>query len=194
MTTIAFNDNTMAADSCINGVYMDQLSADKVYLLDGYLIGCAGEMTAIKRFISYVEGGFRSHDIPKKITGDFEALVYSMTEQQLFYYDSSYISLETGVPAAIGSGQMFAMGAMLAGASATDAVDISKKLDPYTNGDIKTYKIEEGELEDATPERIAALEARLENILKHSDVDVKHGKKNKKKNKKKKYGRNSRQA
>lgn len=45
-------------------------------------------------------------------------------------------------PYAIGSGSDFAMGAMLAGKSAKDAVKIAAKLDCYTGGPIKVLSLD----------------------------------------------------
>jgi len=147
MTTICFKEDVMASDSHIVGAYIDQLSADKIYQIDNVLIGCAGAVSDIKKFISYITNGWREIDMPKKTVDTFEALVYDMSDSQLWYYDGSYTGVETGLISAIGSGQGFAMGAMLAGADASEAVAIASELDPYTGGDIKVYHV--GEEADA---------------------------------------------
>jgi len=150
MTTITFKDKVMASDSHIVGAYIDQLSADKIYQCGNFLIGCAGAVSDIKKFISYIDNGWREIDLPKEAVDTFEALAYDMSDGQLWYYDGSYTGVETGEISAIGSGQGFAMGAMLAGADASEAVAIASELDPYTGGEIKIYHLEE-ELE-APPE------------------------------------------
>lgn len=44
-------------------------------------------------------------------------------------------------PYAIGSGEEYAMGAMLAGCSALEAVKIAAKLDVYTGGPVRTLTV-----------------------------------------------------
>ena len=51
------------------------------------------------------------------------------------------MKMETGIPAAIGSGAPYAIAAMACGKNAMDAVKIAKKFDPYTGGRITSIKL-----------------------------------------------------
>jgi ATP-dependent protease HslVU (ClpYQ) peptidase subunit len=51
-------------------------------------------------------------------------------------HDGSIVEHEDGVPASLGTGGDFAVGAIAAGASATEAVQIAMAFDAYSGGDI----------------------------------------------------------
>lgn len=74
---------------------------------------------------------------------DFTCLV--LDEDGLWEFDS-YCRAEqiTEEFYAIGSGAKVALGAMHHGASAQEAVEIAKLVDPYTGGEVKTMELSSG--------------------------------------------------
>jgi len=138
----------MASDSQIMGEFIEQLSFDKIEVIGSYIIGCAGSVRDISQFISYINNGWRDIDIPEEKSETFESLIYDLVNNEIKYYDGSYIGIRTGETTAIGSGQSFAMGAMLNGASALEAVSIASMLDPYTGGDVKFCDVNSSEFKE----------------------------------------------
>ena len=77
-------------------------------------------------------------DYPDKLD-DMGALV--ITKRGAVSYASCKIPTKIKPPFSIGTGSAFAMGAMLHGASAAEAVDIACKLDKYSSKPIKTARL-----------------------------------------------------
>ena len=138
----------MASDSQIMGEFIEQLSFDKILVIDSYIVGCAGLVRDIKQFIAYINNGWREIDIPLEKPDSLESLIYDSNTKEIMYYDGSYLGIKTGNTTAIGSGQSFAMGAMLNGASALEAISIAARLDPYTGGDVKFCEVDSSEVKD----------------------------------------------
>jgi hypothetical protein len=150
MTTIAFRDGVMAADSCISlqteAGGARKFRCEKLYRkfvknargkTETVIIGLAGESAPGLVFLDWygtdkdkptdlIEGGadFTALILTKR--GLFEADAYCRPEKILnrFY--------------AVGSGAKAAMGAMHAGATAIGAVKIAARIDPYTAGPFVT--------------------------------------------------------
>lgn len=133
MTTIAFDGEHIAADSMLSGAYVD--TAEKIFKISGGYLMMAG---------SYSEGLIfkkwcKDRTKPKPKLDDFEAL--EIRGKKVMYYDEGIEPIPLKAPAAIGTGCQFAMGAMLAGATAKEAVKIASKLDEATGGRIKVVKV-----------------------------------------------------
>lgn len=65
-----------------------------------------------------------------------------MKDGSIYLYDKNCVGIKwTGNYFALGSGGNFALGAVLAGKTAKEAVEIAKKLDINSGGKIKTVKI-----------------------------------------------------
>ena len=134
MTTIVTDGTTMAGDSQSNGPYTLPTGFCKVRLIKGALIGCAGRMAQAELFFKWWADRCRDDSQPK-VDDNFEALV--VIDGRVWTYDDRFSPINVGEPAATGSGQSFAMGAMLAGASPKEAVEIAMRLDTDTGGRIR---------------------------------------------------------
>lgn len=137
MTTVCLKDGIMASDSCIIGVFIDQHEAKKIHVIGNNIIGVAGSSVEIYKFLKFFKKKKKKKPECVSVEGSFEAIVYNSETKKVLYYDDSFIPVETAALTAIGSGQAYAMGAMLNGASAYDAVLISSKLDPYTDDTVR---------------------------------------------------------
>jgi len=138
MTTIAFDGETLAADSrefnSESGIYVDNCT--KITRWKNVYFASAGSSSAGLLF----ERWFKDQTKEKpSLNSDFETFV--VRNGKCFYYDDNYISSEQKPPYAIGSGGALAMAAMYAGCDAKKAVQIAMKLDPYTGGKVKTMKV-----------------------------------------------------
>lgn len=136
MTTIAFKDGVMAADSMQSGDFIDPVECKKILKIKVYnnviptdvLVGCAGQVSALSAFIAWYKECKKPEKWPAGFEEGFSALVYHNSE--LLYYGGSYgYGIDVGKFSAIGTGSEIAMGAMMAGASAVEAVEIACDLD-----------------------------------------------------------------
>lgn len=141
-TTIACDGKTMASDSQVTwgtGIkvfYGITYGGGKIERIGNYIVGCAGDVSAIKQFKEW----FRTQD-PKsrpKITDPFQAIV--MSTAGVWEFDNSLIPTPVSPPYAIGSGRELALGAMRAGAPARLAVQIAIDHDLYSGGGILELK------------------------------------------------------
>lgn len=146
MTTIAYKDRVLACDTkmCNDGEY--QHGIKKIGRTKKYLFGYSGVLGGLIPTFDWL---LKYEEKCDKVTGLYRYAEHLMVEggdahfmlidrdQNVFTMQADgYINpIPRGVDA-IGSGGTYALGAMLAGASATQAVDIASKVDTYTGGDI----------------------------------------------------------
>jgi ATP-dependent protease HslVU (ClpYQ) peptidase subunit len=143
MTTVTFKDGIMAADSRQSHTYIDQVEAKKIYIVNGDVIGLAGSLADFPKFLKwYKQEKNNIGDIieSKHEITNIEALVHH--KGKLYHFDENCIAIPMGNIAAIGSGGEAAMGAMLAGVSAPEAVKIACQLDMYSSEPIKYVEVE----------------------------------------------------
>ena len=153
MTTIAYDcdDGNVAADSQETGDGGQKYNCIKIYRVRGYVIATAGGtyagMAFVRWFGDWIGNGEPDWDdhpdfVNLDYEEDFECLVirkngtcYSVN--RLFVpheqIGNRYI--------AIGSGGAAARGAMLAGATPREAVEIAKQIDTFTGGDVQEMSI-----------------------------------------------------
>lgn len=153
MTTVAYKDGVMASDSQLTDGSDYYLSTcEKIIKLEsGGVLGWAGEDDGrlIRALLDEVYFG---DEIPssKKLSElemEFVGLLvlpdgslwYIAVDEILGKYKAQVIKMERNF-AAIGSGERFALGAMLAGCSARKAVAYSCELDIYSSTPIKWVK------------------------------------------------------
>jgi hypothetical protein len=143
MTTIAYDGNMIAADTQCNSGFIEQQPVNKIHDCGECYLLTAGSTGAIKLWIEWYKEGCDKDEF-KKI-GFEENSVYVIEVNKKTRKARTWDS-EFPVPTldwsraktAEGSGRDFAMGAMLAGKGAGDAVVIASKLDKDTGGKIRT--------------------------------------------------------
>lgn len=133
MTTIATDGRTMAGDTLITAGKERLAFSNKIHRgLDGSIFGACGPSTDAARFRRWLcEPG---QDRPE-LTDDFSALVLR-PDGNAVYYCSKLEPIEMMLPQAIGSGADYAIGAMLAGATPTEAVRIACERDTCSGGEV----------------------------------------------------------
>ncbi len=140
MTTIAFKDGIFAADSQCTGGGVIVGRHEKIRDFPGGWFagtGCTSDCMKMHRWI--VEGEKR--DAEPKIDDNSMALVI-MTNGQVRHLDNCLIFYEIDAPFhALGSGAQIAMGAMAAGATATEAVEIACRFDTGSSGPVQTVRV-----------------------------------------------------
>jgi ATP-dependent protease HslVU (ClpYQ) peptidase subunit len=150
MTTIVANRTGMASDSQLSDERAGtKNSCKKFWRIRGWLIGAAGDYSAIIRVLNNI----RAHKdkSPIHVLNEFDMKVpKDETVDLLILSPSGHLYLsENGKDAmpitdgfaAIGSGCQGAMVAMHMGASPADAVRAVKKVDPSTGGRIVQRKL-----------------------------------------------------
>lgn len=157
MTTISVKDGIMVGDGrCSLGSTVIKDDMVKVFWINNHLMGGAGRARSISTFADWLqkhtdytivnqEVGDLVALIPPVLQDDeeFTALVLTPDKQVLMYDGNVALNLGNDVAASIGSGSVFALAAMDAGASAEDAVRIAMKRDVYSGGEITVVQLEE---------------------------------------------------
>jgi len=157
LTTIAVKDGIMVGDGrCSLGSTVIKDDMVKVFWVNNHLMGGAGRARSISTFAQWLqkhtdytivnqEVGDLVDLIPPVLQDDeeFTALVLTPDKQVLMYDGNVALNLGHDVQASIGSGSVFALAAMDAGASAEDAVKIAMKRDVYSGGEITVVQLEE---------------------------------------------------
>lgn len=142
MTTIAYRDGVMAADSRAYAGYNAALgNKTKIRRLDdGTLIGCSSTVPGFGEAVLdwYARGG-KPDDAPKAEASKFSLLVVKPDGSALYASDAFHLSGPiTAAFYAIGSGEGPAQGAMHAGASAKQAVEIACRVDVWSGLPVMT--------------------------------------------------------
>lgn len=131
MTTIATDGKSMAGDgmssrdsliTAVRSVKVERLS-------DGRIVGAAGDKPDCARFRKWLCDGGQA---PK--FKDFAALVLHPDGSLVYHTESDISGTATEAPNAIGSGAEIAIGAMEAGATPEQAIQIAAKRNAWTGG------------------------------------------------------------
>lgn len=130
MTTITWDGKTLASDSQVSCEYIRQGGVKKIINKKGKSYGWTGSQTTCEKFLE-TGSGLAPNDVVFEID--------QKSGKCLEHYDDGYTVSKP--PAAIGSGKVAAMGAMLHGATAVEAVKIAIKLDPNSGGRVQSVKI-----------------------------------------------------
>lgn len=140
MTTIAYRDGVLAADSLVTlGSTKVHGSYQKIRRIGDYLIGTAGSVADCQAFVVWLKEGDDTLPPPK---GEYGALVVGPQGKVREIENGSVLPSPRGAKFfALGSGGPFALAAMYAGATAAEAVKIAAKIDTNTGLPVKTLKI-----------------------------------------------------
>jgi hypothetical protein len=142
VTTIATDGKSMAGDGRCHD-HCDTLVDDakcKVFRLpDGRIVGGSGNSFDVDSWRLWVAGG-KIGDCPIE-SEQFAALIL-LTDETVLWVDHKGRETITPPPVAIGSGQDFAYGAMEAGLSAEQAVQVACRRDTRSGGKITVLQLD----------------------------------------------------
>lgn len=144
MTTVAYRDGVMAADTAatwdMGGNYRTR--SVKIYRSRGCLIGICGDYYAAQMFVDWFEENEEGENRPASSeAGDFLAMV-AYPNGRLYTVNCFYTLVEEDSNFfAIGSGAAYALSAMELGLSAPAAVEHAAKFDIYTGGEITVERL-----------------------------------------------------
>lgn len=146
MTTIAYRDGVMAADSgCFNdGLYEGEV--DKIWTLPSIgLLGCCGEYGTILKVVDWLTaGGDPAYKLRLSRDSEFAGLLVKTCGQVLHYQLRLRPLPITANFHAIGSGRKIAIGAMAAGATAKHAVEIACYYDRMSMMPVRLQSFQDG--------------------------------------------------
>lgn len=145
MTTIAYRDGILAADSQCQAGSRILGSVRKIELIDTEpvrLVAAAGNLDKCRLFLDWQRNGGLMTDRPdlralSDNDEDFEAFVVYQTAPDIIHtYETNCIACPVSIKKfyAIGSGAQIAIGALEMGAPAQLAVSIATRYDLYTGG------------------------------------------------------------
>jgi ATP-dependent HslUV protease subunit HslV len=146
MTTIAYRDGMLAADTLITcGDSRDGFAA-KIVKVDGMLCGASGSAIHGQAFVAWLKKG-REGDCPLLGLGEKDrtnGIMVSPDGKLRMWSDTGFWDFEPhGGYYAIGSGCEYATGAMAMGATAEQAVRVAIKHDVRSGGDVTVLRLDE---------------------------------------------------
>lgn len=150
MTTIAYANYCLAADTQVHSSFIEQDAGQKIYELKDVFVAGAGLTGAIQEWINWYENGRDVKAYPKfnssdKDGGDVQGIFVVSKETgllQVWGPSYPYPAIDwTDKPNALGSGEQFAMGVLLGGYNAEEAVRIASKLDVHTGDQVVSYSV-----------------------------------------------------
>ena len=143
MTTIAFKDGVIAADSYeIDGHRVANSDCIKQKNINGIVMFGCGESALIKTMMQDISLEAKECGIV-----NCDSNVWALVDGVIHEYyvrEGVYMYNVVDYPYSIGSGSAFALAAMDHGKTASEAVEYAKERDIYTGGKVRTYNIETG--------------------------------------------------
>ena len=149
MTMIAFDQFSIASDSqAYNDGIIEQAPFQKLIKKDKRIYALSGTALMLPAFIKWYEEGADPVSVPTfpgvKSQEDWQGNLLVWEDGKFIHFSpipAFPYGGEVPAPFAIGSGAKFAMGAMLAGASAAQAVEIAIKLDEGSGGPVQEINL-----------------------------------------------------
>lgn len=141
MTTVCWDGRTLASDSQIQeDDAIEPGGLRKIYKIGNVLAGFAGNVENGMEFILWLKAGADPANKPTKFDRDFKALVIRPSGRA-YGYEGRLVPCRCGKITAIGTGRTAALAAMMAGASAEQAVRIAIQLDPNSGGRVRVLDL-----------------------------------------------------
>lgn len=139
MTTIAFKDGQLAADTLIAYNTITNGCREKISECGEYVVALAGMTWLRFPLEEWCEAGCPPHEVPTALLEydeAFTALIVKTSTGEVFEYANGYLLPIHADYTAIGSGAILAIGAMAHGATAEEAVVAASKHDKNTGGPV----------------------------------------------------------
>ena len=144
MTTVAYRDGVIVADSMITVGNEKRYINNKVFSTKFFVVGVSGEIAyipAIKKWLEENEADFtdinqmlKAYDSSPIKDKDIGLLLVDRNRKIYMSRNGEHFIPIKGPFETLGSGGDYARGAMAAGMTAEDAVKVARKYDPYTGG------------------------------------------------------------
>ena len=143
MTTIAYRDGVMATDTLAVGGDLYRGKVRKIQRLeDGSLLGIAGDAGYHCFFEKWLLNKPTWENRPRLPENSDISLLFVRRDGRIFHSAERLVLVEVETEfIAIGSGGDLAMGAMGAGSTARQAVEIAARFDCFTGGNIDEFRL-----------------------------------------------------
>jgi 20S proteasome alpha/beta subunit len=144
VTTVTYDSHSkiMASDSSCFVGSTHILSMRKVWRVGGGLVGCAGDVADILKFVRWIKDGADEDDYPEM--GSLEAIVVDPHGVARAYENGHSAGMLIRDPyCAIGSGRDVALGAMFAGAGAKTAVQAAIRHTGQSKAPVRVFRLKE---------------------------------------------------
>lgn len=153
MTTIAYANGVMAADTLMSRGREITTGARKIFATGHYLVGFSGSYGVIPALLDFLRGEEASTDGDATLfhkvwadkpdfAEDFSVLLVNRRGTVFYGGDTPPVIVARPFEA-IGTGAQFAIGAMAYGAGAKRAVKIATCLDAFTGGDVISLSLKD---------------------------------------------------
>ena len=138
MTTVCYKGGVMAADKQATSSGCKHGKMTKIFKINGHLVGVAGDGHACMEMIRWFTNGAKEEDFPEIQKDEDNGMLMVVTPAgKIQFYEKSYLPIEYENDfAAMGSGRDWALGAMVCGKSAIEAVDIACQFDIYSGNGV----------------------------------------------------------
>lgn len=158
MTTIAYRDGVLAADSRAYGGKWKASPGEKAKMrriAAGRFAGCVGAISTNSVGGDQLLWDWIERGAPAPVSGDirpdsFSVLILAPDGLHLAYENMTFSGPIRSEFYAVGSGEDFALGALAMGATAEEAVQIASRFDHHTGGEIVTMRLAPAPVFDAT--------------------------------------------
>jgi ATP-dependent HslUV protease subunit HslV len=134
MTTIAYRDGVLAADSLVTAQGIREGAMTKIAKVGRVLAAGCGNGVRIRAFLDWVRGGMKG--APPAMGDNSEAVILAPGHPVVYVGSDGLMTQEGCEFYALGSGSRIAYGALAAGASAEEAVRIAARYDTSTGGEV----------------------------------------------------------
>lgn len=139
MTTIAWDGETLAADTFVTADFAFDGAHVKVAKRGPVFAAAAGTTSLCQRFLDWFRAGMVG-DAPGMGDGEDDALGYLFHAGRVLVFDRAGSSARFAKFFAAGSGERYALGAMASGKSAAEAVAIAARFCRGTGGEITVLR------------------------------------------------------
>lgn len=142
MTTIAYRDGVMAADSRASyGDFVVPAGTRKLFRLkNGSVAAVTGSEPIWRAILNWLDTD-RTEPQPNPQISDSRGTIIVMNAAgEIEVFEDGFSYPETSSFMAYGSGQPVALGALYSGASAEEAVRIATLVDKHSGGDVQTMR------------------------------------------------------
>ncbi len=139
MTTVAWDGETMAADSAVHDGETIVHRMKKIQRMpNGALAGFAGDVEQAMALLEWLRGGQRGTKPKSKDV----SVLYVTPQRRVYHYDGGRKAHPIAEPFfSIGTGADVAFGAMFAGSNAKTAVRAAIKRDIFSRGPLQVLKL-----------------------------------------------------
>ena len=140
MTTIAWDGMTVASDSqSTEGEIRGLHPCKKLIKYKGNIYAFAGTISSCKEVIRWLKRGGKKTDVPEMADMDFAVLQFK--DGKCFLYCADFSPSQILPPYTMGTGKEVALGAILAGVTAQEAVRITCDVDINSGLPVQHYEV-----------------------------------------------------